>query len=108
MVLLNVLKAKLGEKNKFYYDENLKRWIEEGADVPSEETTLLPPPTTAAVLTKTPNENLRDKLQTEFFHGNGGAESPSPTSSDSSSGIPPIPPSSNHFTARGRMGVRSR
>lgn len=94
----------MGEKNKFYYDENLKRWVEEGADVSSEEVVLQPPPTTAAILNKN-SEILRDKLQTEIPHGNGGTESPSPTSSESSSGFPPMP---HHFSARGRMGVRSR
>ncbi|XP_049364245.1 protein transport protein SEC16A homolog [Solanum verrucosum] len=32
----------------------------------------------------------------------------SPTSSDNGAGIPPLPPTSNQFSARGRMGVRSR
>lgn len=43
-----LLKTKLGETNKFYYDEKLKRWTEEGADLLAEEATLLPPPTIAA------------------------------------------------------------
>ncbi|KAE9459402.1 hypothetical protein C3L33_08687, partial [Rhododendron williamsianum] len=37
--------AKLGEQNRFYYDEKLKRWVEEGAEAPAEEAALPPPPT---------------------------------------------------------------
>ncbi|KAM0870429.1 hypothetical protein ACQ4PT_040001 [Festuca glaucescens] len=37
--------AKLGQQNKFYYDEKLKRWVEEGAEIPAEEPPLPPPPT---------------------------------------------------------------
>ncbi|XP_010539195.1 PREDICTED: protein transport protein SEC16B homolog [Tarenaya hassleriana] len=40
--------AKLGEENKFYYDEKLKRWVEKGAEISADEPALAPPPTTAA------------------------------------------------------------
>ncbi|KAI4372450.1 hypothetical protein MLD38_010679 [Melastoma candidum] len=89
----NDKQAKLGEANKFYYDEKLKRWVEEGAEPPAEETALAPPPTTATFQNGLPD---------------GSPEFNSPSISGPSSGIPPIPPSSNQFSASGRMGVRSR
>jgi hypothetical protein len=97
------LKAKLGEKNKFYYDEKLKRWVEEGTEPPPEEAALPPPPTTAPFPNGMQDYNVRDAPKTGEFHSDAGLETKSP-----SSGIPPIPPSSNQFSARGRMGVRSR
>ncbi|XP_030469311.1 protein transport protein SEC16B homolog isoform X1 [Syzygium oleosum] len=100
--------AKLGETNKFYYDEKLKRWVEEGADPPAEEPALAPPPTTAAFQNGMPDYNLKSALKSEGLVPNGSPDFTSPTPSDHTSGIPPIPPSSNQFSARGRMGVRSR
>ncbi|KAL4027028.1 hypothetical protein IC575_015479 [Cucumis melo] len=102
--------AKLGEKNKFYYDEKLKRWVEEGAESPAEEAALPPPPTTAPFQNGGTDYNLRSALKKEAPSHDGIAEfpSPNPTLAENSSGIPPIPPSSNQFSARGRMGVRSR
>ncbi|PRQ57499.1 putative COPII coat assembly protein, Sec16 [Rosa chinensis] len=100
--------AKLGEANKFYYDEKLKRWVEEGAEPPAEEAALPPPPpTTAAIQNRMQDYNMNDALKTTSFHAVGGPEIKSPASSESS-GAPPVPPSSNQFSARGRMGVRSR
>lgn len=105
-----LVKAKLGEKNKFYYDEKLKRWVEEGAESPAEEAALPPPPTTAPFQNGGTDYNLRSALKKEAPSHDGIAEfpSPNPTLAENSSGIPPIPPSSNQFSARGRMGVRSR
>lgn len=102
--------AKLGEKNKFYYDEKLKRWVEEGAESPAEEAALPPPPTTATFQNGGTDYNLRSALKKEAPSHDGSVEfpSPNPTPAENSSGIPPIPPSSNQFSARGRMGVRSR
>lgn len=101
--------AKLGEKNRFYYDEKLKRWVEEGAEPPPpEEAALPPPPTTAAFQNGMPDYNVKDAPKTGGFPLDLGLETKSPISSERSSGIPPIPPSSNQFSARGRMGVRSR
>lgn len=102
-----LLKAKLGEKNKFYYDEKLKRWIEEGSDPPAEEATLQPPPTTAAFQNGMSDYNIKYALKNESLPTNAGPEIKSSTP-ERSPGIPPIPPSSNQFSARGRMGVRSR
>ncbi|XXG66476.1 hypothetical protein AAC387_Pa06g0039 [Persea americana] len=90
--------AKLGEKNKFYYDEKLKRWVEEGAELPVEEAALPPPPTTTSF-----QSSASDKSQSL-----PSPESRSPNSSEHSKGLPPIPPSANQFSSRGRMGVRSR
>ncbi|XP_038682275.1 protein transport protein SEC16B homolog isoform X2 [Tripterygium wilfordii] len=99
--------AKLGEKNRFYYDEKLKRWVEEGAEPPAEEVALPPPPSTTAFQGTVPYDNIKDTPKVES-HSNGVPEYFSPISSEKGSGIPPIPPSSNQFSARGRSGVRSR
>ncbi|XP_022757013.1 protein transport protein SEC16A homolog isoform X2 [Durio zibethinus] len=98
--------AKLGEKNKFYYDEKLKRWVEEGAEPPAEEAALPPPPTSTAFQNGMNDLSIKDTPQNESTHKI--SENKSLISSEWSSGIPPIPPSSNQFSARARMGVRSR
>ncbi|KAJ4727188.1 Protein transport protein sec16 [Melia azedarach] len=100
--------AKLGEKNKFYYDEKLKRWVEEGAEPLAEEPVLAPPPTLAAFQNVAPNSNENDAPNFGSFHISSEPGTHTPITSDRSSGIPPIPPSSNQFSARGRTGVRSR
>ncbi|KAG8094146.1 hypothetical protein GUJ93_ZPchr0012g21425 [Zizania palustris] len=100
--------AKLGEQNKFYYDEKLKRWVEEGAEVPAEEPPLPPPPTKASFQNGIPDYNLNGP-------GNGGhaangfAQVKPLNPPEPSSVMPQMPPpSQNQFSARGRMGVRSR
>uniref|UniRef100_A0A2P2MGH5 Protein transport protein sec16 n=2 Tax=Rhizophora mucronata TaxID=61149 RepID=A0A2P2MGH5_RHIMU len=95
--------AKLGETNKFYYDEKLKRWVEEGAEPPAEEAALPPPPITSAFQNGMPGYNLKSALKNNSSPTNG-----SPTPLEQSSGTPPIPASSNQFSTRGRMGVRAR
>ncbi|XP_027359993.1 protein transport protein SEC16B homolog [Abrus precatorius] len=99
--------AKLGEKNKFYYDEKLKRWVEEGAELPTEEAALPPPPTTAAFQNGSTEYNLKSALKTE---SSPPIEGPNlrTSSPELSPGMPPMPPSSNQFSARGRLGVRAR
>ncbi|XP_043715640.1 protein transport protein SEC16A homolog isoform X2 [Telopea speciosissima] len=99
--------AKLGEQNKFYYDEKLKRWVEEGSDPPAEEAALPPPPQTASFQNGMSDYNIKNALKSESLPTNGGPEFKSPTQ-ERSPGIPPIPPGSNQFSARGRMGIRSR
>ncbi|XP_073042971.1 protein transport protein SEC16B homolog isoform X1 [Primulina eburnea] len=100
--------AKLGDTNKFYYDDKLKRWVEEGAAPPAEEETLPPPPTAAIFQNGTSDYNLKAPLQNESSHVNRNPEYGSTSPLDNSSGIPPLPPTSNQYSARGRMGVRSR
>ncbi|OMO52484.1 hypothetical protein COLO4_37171 [Corchorus olitorius] len=100
--------AKLGEKNKFYYDEKLKRWVEEGAEPPAEEAALPPPPTTAAFQNGMSDYNLKSGMKSEGSPTNGSPKFRNPTPIEHASGIPPIPTSSNQFSARGRMGVRAR
>lgn len=101
--------AKLGESNKFYYDEKLKRWVEEGAAAPAEVTALPPPPTTSVFQNGVPDYNINNALKSQSHASfNGVPETNSPAPSESNSGIPPIPPAQNQFSARGRMGVRSR
>ncbi|CAN4075996.1 unnamed protein product [Withania somnifera] len=101
--------AKLGDTNKFYYDEKLKRWVEEGAELPAAEPPLAPPPTTAAFQNGVPDYNVNSVLKSESsICNNGFPEMKSPTSADNGAGIPPLPPTSNQFSARGRMGVRSK
>ncbi|OIV92776.1 hypothetical protein TanjilG_00910 [Lupinus angustifolius] len=99
--------AKLGDTNKFYYDEKLKRWVEEGVDPPAEEAALPPPPTTAAFQNDSTEYKLKSALKTEGSPSNEGSNIRSLTP-EHSPGIPPMPPSSNQFSARGRLGVRSR
>ncbi|GAB4861931.1 hypothetical protein Ancab_037186 [Ancistrocladus abbreviatus] len=99
--------AKLGEKNRFYYDEKLKRWVEEGAEPPAEEAALLPPPTAAALINGFPDHNMKDESRNNSLHIKGEPEFRSANSAEKSTGMPPIPPGSNQFSGRGR-GVRAR
>lgn len=101
------MQAKLGDKNKFYYDEKLKRWVEEGVEPPAEEAALPPPPTTAAFQNGSTEYNLKSALKTEGPPSNEGSNTRTLTP-EHAPGMPPIPPSSNQFSARGRLGVRSR
>ncbi|KAK4761593.1 hypothetical protein SAY87_029477 [Trapa incisa] len=101
--------AKLGETNKFYYDEKLKRWVEEGAEPPAEEASLSLPPTSAAFQNGA-DYNLKSAIKNEGFVPNGTAtdfKSPSKPS-EQNSGTPPLHPSLNQFSSRGRMGIRAR
>lgn len=100
------LKAKLGESNKFYYDEKLKRWVEEGAEPPAEEVAVQPPPPTAALQNGTSDNSNKYRGENQHAALND-QRSPQPTA-ELGPGIPPIPPTSNHFSARARAGVRSR
>ncbi|TVU01206.1 hypothetical protein EJB05_53333, partial [Eragrostis curvula] len=95
--------AKLGEQNKFYYDEKLKRWVEEGAEVPVEEPPLPPPPTKASFQNSVPDYNLSGPVGGHTANGFADAKTSNPA--ELSSGMPPIPPTQNQFSARGRMGL---
>ena len=95
----------MGDTNKFYYDEKLKRWVEEGVEPPAPEAAL-PPPPKASVFQNGASE--KSFLQSEHPHNNGNQEFISPNTMDNSSGMPPLPPTANQYSARGRMGVRSR
>ncbi|CAM0148744.1 unnamed protein product [Urochloa decumbens] len=99
--------AKLGDQNKFYYDEKLKRWVEEGAAIPSEEPPLPPPPTKPSFQNGMPDHMLNGPMSGGHAP-NGVTEWKSSNFSEQGLGMPPIPPSQNQFSARGRMGVRSR
>ncbi|AQK67681.1 Protein transport protein SEC16B-like protein [Zea mays] len=99
--------AKLGDQNKFYYDEKLKRWVEEGAAVPAEEPPLPPPPTKPSFQNGMLDNKLNGPMSVSHAP-NGVTEWKSSNSSEQGLGMPPIPPSQNQFSARGRMGVRSR
>uniref|UniRef100_A0A0E0HJN7 Protein transport protein sec16 n=1 Tax=Oryza nivara TaxID=4536 RepID=A0A0E0HJN7_ORYNI len=99
--------AKLGEQNKFYYDKKLKRWVEEGADIPAEEPPLPPPPTKALFQNGIPDQSSNGPGSVSYT-ANGFSEARPLNPSGPSSGMPPMPPSQNQFSARGRMGVRSR
>ncbi|KAG6470320.1 hypothetical protein ZIOFF_071385 [Zingiber officinale] len=109
--------AKLGESNKFYYDEKLKRWVEEGADPPAEESPLPPPPTTIfqngmpnyKISSAFKSDNIEnDTLKPESLADKGRKADKPMTPLEHNSAIPPTPPSQNQFSARGRMGVRLR
>ncbi|KAM0903518.1 hypothetical protein ACQ4PT_018612 [Festuca glaucescens] len=99
--------AKLGEENNFYFDENLKRWVEKGVEIPAEEPPLPPPPTTASFQNSGPNYNLAAP-GSGGYTPNGFTETKPPNPSEPTSGMPPIPPGQNQFSARARAGVRSR
>lgn len=100
--------AKLGEKNKFYYDGKLKRWVEEGAEPPAEEPALAPPPTTTAFMNGMPDHDKKGVFVNGTIRANGESEFKATNAVEKFSGTPPIPPGSNQFSARGRMGVRAR
>ncbi|KAF2299063.1 hypothetical protein GH714_030487 [Hevea brasiliensis] len=100
--------AKLGEKNKFYYDEKLKRWVEEGAEPPTEEAVLQPPPTTSAFQNGMSDYNLKSALKSDGSPTNGSPTSKTPNPVEHSSGIPPIPTSSNQFLSSWADGCTSK
>ncbi|PWA66364.1 ancestral coatomer element 1, Sec16/Sec31 [Artemisia annua] len=100
--------AKLGETNKFYYDDKLKRWVEEGVDPPAEEAALAPPPTMGNFQNGTSDYGSRSSLKSEGSVSNGSSEYLSGNMSvGHSSGIPPLPATSSQFSARGK-NVRAR
>ncbi|XP_023635307.1 protein transport protein SEC16A homolog isoform X2 [Capsella rubella] len=100
--------AKLGEENQFYYDDNLKRWVERGVEPPAEEAALPPPPTLGAFRSNSLGNENKSDMENEMSPSSGSWSSGSPTPSENSPGIPPVSQSSNQFSARGRMGVRAR
>ncbi|KAI8022695.1 hypothetical protein LOK49_LG03G02581 [Camellia lanceoleosa] len=65
----------------------------------------MPSPPTSASLQNRTADYTGPKI--DNLHSNSELEYKSP-SSEWNSGIPPIPPSSNHFSAHGRMGVSAR
>lgn len=98
----NKTKANLGDENKFYYNKDLKKWVEEGAEQTLEDVALPPPPITAG---------FKSNGGSVLHDAQGGAKVEGPDGSRLSSltEIPPLPPSGNQFSARGRLhGVRSR
>ena len=102
-----LLQVKLGEKNKFYCDDKLKRWGEEGAEPPAEEPALAPPPPTAAFMSGVSCLDKKDESN-NTIHANGQAEFKSTISFEKKAGTPPLPSGANQFSACGRMGVRAR
>eukprot|EP00850_Spirogloea_muscicola_P022566 SM000301S11769 [mRNA] locus=s301:27656:32480:- [translate_table: standard] len=101
MVFKPKKEAKLGEKNTFYYDEKLKRWVEEGHEDAAQEAPLPPPPTTM-------KQTGRHLEPDAAGSGQPGSSSPAATVSTAvPSGTPPIPPSGSQSASRAR-GVRSR
>ncbi|KAK9716370.1 hypothetical protein RND81_06G228800 [Saponaria officinalis] len=100
--------AKLGDTNKFYYDEKLKRWVEEGAAPPAAEPALAPPPTTTAFQPEKSENHSMNAFNSALSSSGSSPEPASSTLTGSNLGSPAFPPSSNQFSARGRMGVRSR
>ncbi|KAH9607127.1 hypothetical protein KSS87_005055 [Heliosperma pusillum] len=99
--------AKLGDTNKFYYDEKLKRWVEEGAEPPAEEPALAPPPTSTAFQAEKSDSYSKNAFN-NALNLSGGSEPANSAPPGISMENPTFPPSSNQFSARGRMGVRSR
>lgn len=97
----------MGENNKFYYDDKLKRWVEEGAEPPAEEPALAPPPTTAAFMNGVSCLDKKDESN-NTIHANGQAEFNSANSFEKKAGTPPLLSGANHFSACGRMAVQAR
>ncbi|GJM89963.1 hypothetical protein PR202_ga06195 [Eleusine coracana subsp. coracana] len=100
--------AKLGDQNKFYYDEKLKRWVEEGAAISAEEPPLPPPPSKSSFQNGLADHKFLNGPMSGSHAPNGVTEWKSSNSSEHGLGMPPVPPGQNQFSARGRMGVRSR
>lgn len=98
----------MGEDNKFYYDENLKRWVEKGVDPLPEEAAPPPPPIMTSFQDGQPDYNVKSALKTQNSLPNEEMVGKPPMSLQHNSSIPSIPPSQNQFSMRGRMGVRSR
>jgi hypothetical protein len=91
-----VAQAKLGDANKFYYDEKLKKWVEEGVDPTPDVAPPPPPPTTSSFVGSIP-----------AFQEEGSAP---PQAGSSKPGTPPLAPSSSNYYSNRRQagGVRSR
>ncbi len=88
--------AKLGDANKFYYDEKLKKWVEEGVDPTPDVAPPPPPPTTSSFVGSIPGPQEE-----------GNAP---PQAVTSKPGTPPLAPSSSNYYSNRRQagGVRSR
>ena len=101
-----LIQAKLGDENKFYYDEKLKRWVETGVDQSQEEAVLAPPPMATKFSSSAGGSPMVDAKSSGESQGVGPNGS---SSLSSSADLPPMPPGINQFSARGRLqGVRSR
>lgn len=100
--------AKLGESNKFYYDEKLKRWVEEGAEPTPEEVTLPPPPKITSFQNGTTEYNINNALKHQSPNAANGDSETRSLIPPENSGIPPMSPNPNQFSARRVGGVRSR
>eukprot|EP00898_Chlorokybus_atmophyticus_P003135 jgi/Chlat1/3822/Chrsp26S04053 len=93
--------VKLGASNKFYYDENLKCWREEGVDEVPNMAPPPPPPTSVSY-----GSNAGQHMPTEAGSSFEAVATSSPT--PVSLGLPPLAGGGNQFSARARTGVRSR
>ncbi|EFJ23473.1 hypothetical protein SELMODRAFT_415417 [Selaginella moellendorffii] len=94
--------AKLGDSNKFRYDETLKHWVEGGAEAQAPELPLAPPPTANKLVSRAEENGTPISMSPE--RPQPTPERPQPVVS----GIPPMPPSSNQYAGRARQNVRSR
>lgn len=70
--------------------------------------TLAPPPTTTAFMNGTLDHNKEDESVNAMIHANGEPQYKHTNFNGKGAELPPIPSGSNHFSARGRMGVRAR
>lgn len=103
-----LLKAKLGESNRFYYDEKLKRWVEEGAELPAAEASLPPPPIAASFQNGKSDYDIKSALKSDNLVKDAKQETKFDAPSEQGFCLPPVPPSQNQFPANNRGGVRSR
>ncbi|EFJ27241.1 hypothetical protein SELMODRAFT_412239 [Selaginella moellendorffii] len=94
--------AKLGNSNKFRYNETLKHWVEEGAEAQAPELPLAPPPMANKLVSRMEENGAPISMSLE--RPQPTPERPQPVVS----GIPPMPPSSNQYAAHAHQNVRSR
>ncbi|KAH0470031.1 hypothetical protein IEQ34_001589 [Dendrobium chrysotoxum] len=100
--------AKLGESNKFYYDEKLKRWVEDGVELSTAEASLPPPPTAASFQNGKSHYDVKNALKTNSHTTDPKQDTKVDDPSEQGFGLPSLPPSQNQFSERNRGGVRSR
>mmetsp|Transcript_33062 Transcript_33062/g.55347 ORF Transcript_33062/g.55347 Transcript_33062/m.55347 type:complete len:579 (+) Transcript_33062:245-1981(+) len=118
-----VKRADLGEKNKFYYDEKLKRWVDPTAEATEEEDTTeqaLPPPPSIPSFSDLASRSPSNPLsRPPSFQSALNGDSPLAGASDSCGsdlstlsiggpgGLPPPPPMSN-MGLKKSGGLRAR
>jgi len=98
----NKNEAKLGESNKFYFDEKLKMWVEEGKPPPVAAEPPPPPPTSAAapppmpMFSSGPPSNVVAGVRSRYvdtFNRSNDSVSAAPRATTAAAVMPPPPAS---------------